>query len=198
MTADGRVAPQDGRVTTSTTSSTTSSTNSWRDVETAHPTLADAVRTRFEAFRHHILATIRADGSPRTSGIEVTFRAGELWLGSMPDARKSRDLRRDPRFALCANPGPGTDMAGGDVRISGLARWVDDPATLAHFAAEVSPPEPFDLFRVELTEIVRTTVDEPAEEIILTSWRPGYPALRLQRRGNGPAAILDSWAEADT
>ncbi|MCM3923202.1 pyridoxamine 5'-phosphate oxidase family protein [Frankia sp. AiPs1] len=184
-------------MTTPTTPSTTSSRTSWRDFESAHPTLAGTVRTRFKAFRHHILATIRADGSPRTSGIEVTFHSGDLWLGSMPAARKSRDLRRDPRFALSANPGPGTDMAGGDVRIAGLARWVDDPAALAHFAAEVSPPEPFDLFRVELTEIVRTTVDEAAEEIVLTSWRPGYPAVRVQRRGNSAADIRDTWAEAN-
>ncbi len=175
----------------------TTSTASWRDFETAHPALADTVRTRFEAFRHHILATIRADGSPRTGGIEVTFRSGELWLGSMPDARKSRDLRRDPRFALSANPGPGTDMAGGDVRIAGLARWVDDPRTLALFAEEVQPPEPFDLFCVGLTEIVRTTVDEPAEEIVLASWRPGYPAIRTQRRGNSAADIRETWTEAN-
>ncbi|KQC35084.1 MULTISPECIES: pyridoxamine 5'-phosphate oxidase family protein [unclassified Frankia] len=179
-------APQDGRVTTS-----------WRDFETAQPALANTMRTRFEAFRHHILATIRADGSPRTSGIEVTFRSGELWLGSMPAARKSRDLRRDPRFALSANPGPGTDMAGGDVRIAGFARWVDDPATQARFAEQVQPPEPFDLFRVELTEIVRTTVDEPAEEIVLASWRPGYSAVRLQRRGNNSATIHETWARAN-
>jgi hypothetical protein len=180
-----RFAAHDGRVTTS-----------WHDLETAQPAFAETVRTRFDAFRHHVLATLRADGSPRTCGIETTFRFGELWLGSMPGARKSRDLRRDPRFALSANPGPGTDMADGDVRIAGFARWTDDPAALARFAGEVSPPEPFDLFRVELSEVVRTTVDEAAGQIILTSWRPGHPALRVQRRGNGTDPVQDGWAEA--
>jgi hypothetical protein len=178
-----------------TTSSTTSSipSASWGDLERAHPDFASTVRTRFEAFRHHILATLHADGSPRTSGIETTFRAGHLWLGSMPDARKSRDLRRDPRFALSANPGPGTDMGGGDVRIAGLARWIDDPASLASFTDDVNPPEPFDLFRVDLTEIVRTTVDEAAERIVLTSWRPTYSRLRVQRRGNAYEPVEDIW-----
>ncbi|CAO5150419.1 Pyridoxamine 5'-phosphate oxidase [Frankia sp. AiPs1] len=167
---------------------------SWQDFENAQPALATTVRTRFEAFRHHVLATLRLDGAPRTSGIEATFRSGELWLGSMPGARKVADLRRDPRFELHANPGPGTDMAGGDIRIAGLARWVDDPATLARFTDEVSPPEPFALFRAEITEIVRTSVDEPAEQIVLESWRPGYPGVRVQRRGNSPEPAVERWA----
>ncbi|TFE34905.1 pyridoxamine 5'-phosphate oxidase family protein [Frankia sp. B2] len=168
-------------------------TTSWRDFEAAQPALAKTARTRFAAFRHHILATVRADGSPRTSGIETNFRFGELWLGSMPDARKSRDLRRDPRFALAANPGPGQDLAGGDIRVSGRARWINDEEVLASFATEVGPPTPFDLFRVELTEVVRTSVDEPAGEIVLESWRPGYRGVRVQRRGNGP--VRETWAE---
>ncbi|MCM3886567.1 pyridoxamine 5'-phosphate oxidase family protein [Frankia sp. R82] len=171
-------------------------TTSWQDFADIQPALAATVQARFEAFRHHVLATVRLDGAPRTSGIETTFRLGELWLGSMPGARKVADLRRDPRFSLSANPGPGTDMAGGDVRVAGLARWVADPATLAHFAEEVTPPEPFDLFRVELTEIVRTSVDEAAQEIILESWRPGYPAIRVQRRGNGSDQPVESWSAA--
>lgn len=177
------LGPHDGLVTTS-----------WGDVERAQPEFAETVRTRFEAFRHHVLATLRADGSPRTSGIETTFRFGQLWLGSMPGARKSQDLRRDPRFALSANPGPGTGMGGGDVRVAGHARWVDDPAELARFVDAVTPPEPFELFRVELTEVVRTTVDEAAEQIVLTSWRPGYPALRTQRRGNGAEPPEVTWS----
>ncbi|WP_420840649.1 pyridoxamine 5'-phosphate oxidase family protein [Candidatus Frankia nodulisporulans] len=177
------MTPQDGEVTTS-----------WQDFADAQPALEATARGRFEAFRHHVLATLRLDGSPRTSGIETTFKLGELWLGSMPGARKAVDLRRDPRFALSANPGPGTDMVGGDVRVAGLARWVDDPATLARFADAANPPEPFDLFRVELTEVVRTSVDESAQEIILESWRPGYTAIRVQRRGNGADQPAESWS----
>lgn len=168
-------------------------TASWHEFAADQPALATTVRARFEAFRHHVLATLRADGAPRTSGIETTFRAGELWLGGMPGARKSADLRRDSRFSLSANPGAGTDMLGGDVRLAGFARWTQDEATRDRFREDVKPPEPFDLFRVELTEVVRTSVDEAAGELILTSWRPGYPALRVQRRGNGPDALREEW-----
>jgi len=99
----------------------------WAALSTAEPALADTVEQRFGAFTHHVLATLRKDGSPRTSGIEVRFLDGELWLGMMPDSLKALDLRRDPRFALQANPGAGTDMGGGDVRISGRAEASNDP-----------------------------------------------------------------------
>ena len=68
---------------------------SWNEVERAAPQLAAVVQARFDAYRHKILGTLRADGSPRLSGIETTFKDGELWLGMMPDSRKAQDLRRD-------------------------------------------------------------------------------------------------------
>lgn len=46
------------------------------------------------------------------TGLEVTFLDGELWLGMMPHWRKAQDLRRDPRFAVQANPGAGDEMRG--------------------------------------------------------------------------------------
>lgn len=49
---------------------------------------------------HKTLATLRRDGSPRSSGIEATFAQGELWMGSMWRSTKALDLQRDPRFAL--------------------------------------------------------------------------------------------------
>src|ERR1044072_903497 len=82
----------------------------WAVFATAEPDLARTVEERFGAFTHHVLATLRKDGSPRTTGIEVRFLNGELWLGMMPDSLKALDLRRDPRFSLQANPGSGTEM----------------------------------------------------------------------------------------
>ncbi|WP_018503208.1 pyridoxamine 5'-phosphate oxidase family protein [Parafrankia discariae] len=155
---------------------------SWGEVEAAEPEFARAVRARFAAFRHHVLATLRADGSPRVSGLEAEFRLGELWLGGMPGARKSDDLLRDQRFALHANPGPGTDMHGGDARIAGQAGWVDDPDTRRRFVEEVHPPTPFDLFRVRITEVVRVWMDD--EEMVVETWRPDGRGLRVLRRGN--------------
>lgn len=152
---------------------------SWAEFRAQQPGLARTAEERFGRFTHHTLATLRKDGSPRTSGVETNFQHGELWFGMMPGSYKGRDLRRDPRFALQANNGEGQEMAGGDVRVSGRAVPVDDPATLGLFVEAVEPPEPFELYRVELTEVVRTTVEDGG--IALRTWTPGRP-LREQRR----------------
>ncbi len=97
-------------------------TSNWAVFVAAEPELAATVEKRFGAFTHHTLATLRKDGSPRTSGLEVRFLDGELWFGMMPDSLKALDLRRDPRFALQANPGPGTELGGGGDGSAG-GRW---------------------------------------------------------------------------
>src|SRR3954454_11307527 len=115
----------------------------WAAFRTAEPDLAATVEQRFGAFRHHVLATLRKDGSPRTTGLEVRFLDGELWLGMMPNSLKAVDLRRDPRFALQANPGDDTGLSGGDVRIGGRAFEVVDAAVKGAYVKEVEPPQPF-------------------------------------------------------
>ncbi|MBV7697133.1 pyridoxamine 5'-phosphate oxidase family protein [Streptomyces sp. TRM70350] len=152
----------------------------WASFTAAEPDLAKTVEGRFGTHIHHVLATLRKDGSPRTTGIEVRFLNGELWLGMMPDSRKALDLRRDPRFALQANPGEGTSMGGGDVRISGRAIEVEDAETKAGYGGEVEPPEPFHLFRAELTEVVRTYVEDDTY-LVVQLWKPGAPVRTLKR-----------------
>ncbi|MFD6426088.1 pyridoxamine 5'-phosphate oxidase family protein [Streptomyces sp. NPDC060198] len=156
----------------------------WADFHTAEPAFAAVVEKRFRLYRHQVLATLRRDGSPRVTGLEADFRFGEMLLGMMPHSRKALDLFRDPRFAIQANPGPDADMADGDVRVAGRAIEVTDPALLARFIAEATPPEPFHLFRVDITEVVHTGMD--GEELVVRSWHPGR-GLRTVRRGNeGP------------
>ncbi|WP_406258338.1 pyridoxamine 5'-phosphate oxidase family protein [Streptomyces nigra] len=155
-------------------------TANWSAFVTAEPEFARLVEVRFGAFTHHVLATLRKDGSPRTSGLEVRFLNGELWLGMMPDSLKALDLRRDPRFALQANPGEGQTMGGGDVRIGGRALEVDDPAQKAAYGEEVEPPEPFHLFRAELTEVVRTYVEDE-KYLVVQVWKPGGQVRVIKR-----------------
>ncbi|MFI2430420.1 pyridoxamine 5'-phosphate oxidase family protein [Streptomyces sp. NPDC018693] len=158
----------------------TSGTVGWAAFSATEPELAKIVEERFGAFTHHVLATLRKDGSPRTTGLEVRFLGGELWLGMMPDSVKVLDLRRDPRFALQANPGEGTGMGGGDVRISGRAVEVTDPAEKRAYSEEVEPPEPFHLFRTELTEVVRTYVEDD-KYLVVQVWTPGEPVRLIKR-----------------
>ncbi|MFF9480680.1 pyridoxamine 5'-phosphate oxidase family protein [Streptomyces sp. NPDC014733] len=151
----------------------------WAVAEAREPGFVREVRERFGRYRHHVLGTLRADGSPRLTGLEADFRFGELWLGMLTGSRKGADLHSDPRFALHANPGPGTDLSDGDVRVSGRAVHMTDKEVIRRYAHEVRPPEPFLLFRAEVTEIVRVAVRDAT--MIIQSWRPDE-GLRTVRR----------------
>ena len=97
----------------------------WSEVEAAAPELAARVRALFDGGRHKTIATLRADGSPRISGIECEFVDGDLRFGSMSGARKSADLLRDPRFALhgpTIHPVEGQEKDWpGEAKVSGTA-----------------------------------------------------------------------------
>jgi hypothetical protein len=58
----------------------------WQNVERAAAEFAEGVRALFDARRHESIATVRADGSPRISGIEAAFVDGEPVSGFMSNA----------------------------------------------------------------------------------------------------------------
>ena len=80
-----------------------------------------------------MLGTLRADGSPRLTGLEVHFGEGELWLAMMPDSRKADDLRRDPRFSV--HSAPDVSMVDGDAKVGGRAIAEHDETIRGRFAA---------------------------------------------------------------
>ena len=138
----------------------------WQQFADAAPDLAAPVRARLTATKHHVLATLRKNGAPRVSGTEVDFTEdGHLRLGSMANARKGEDLKRDGRFALHANPGDGS-MDGGDAKLSGLATAL---------AAEDS-----DLFDLDLREVVLTTVEN--DELVVRFWTPEGGLREIRRK----------------
>jgi hypothetical protein len=162
---------------------------SWNEVQAAEPDFAKRVEALFGAGRHKTLATLRRDGAPRISGIEATFAAGELWLGMMPRSRKEQDLRRDPRMALHSpslDPPDDPTAWGGDAKVSGRAiEETGDEQRRAFRRAQggdgQDPPGEFELFRVEIDEVVRTSVGDPADHLVIELWRPGA-GLRAMRR----------------
>lgn len=144
----------------------------WQEFAAAEPELSTVVRARLTALRHHVLATVRADGAPRVSGTEVAWYGVDLTLGSMPSARKALDLRRDARFALHGNPGEGGEPTSPDVKISGRAHEVTG-AEHEQWVATVAPPSTCShLFRLDLTEIVTTGLNADHTQLIIRSWRP--------------------------
>lgn len=127
----------------------------WHEIETDAPAFAARVRELFQARKHKTMATLRADGSPRISGIETGIGT-ELTFGSMDGSRKLADLRRDPRLALHS---PSVDPPEDDP-----GRWVGE----AKIAGRAVPTD--DGFRVDIAEVALTYLDGG---LVIESWHPG-------------------------
>jgi len=147
----------------------------WQDVELAVPEFARRVQALFDAHRHKTIATLRADGSPRISGIEAAFDDGELVFGSMPSARKGADLRRDPRFALHSatiDPVEGSEAQWpGEAKIAGRA-IATGPSTEGSDG---------DRFRADIAEVVHTHLNEQATMLVVEWWTPTLGLRKIER-----------------
>jgi hypothetical protein len=156
---------------------------SFADVESQEPEFAARVRAAFDAHAHKFLATLRADGSPRISGIEMHFVAGEPWLAGMPGSVKFADLRGDGRFALHSGSSE-PDAFDADAKLSGRATEVTDPDERARYAAAagVAPQNMgFELFRVDLDQVVLVGLNDEKNALVISSWRPSTGLTRTTR-----------------
>jgi hypothetical protein len=153
---------------------------SWNAIEQAEPEFAGRVRRLFDAGRHKTIATLRADGSPRISGIECEFAEGDLRFGSMTGARKGADLERDPRFALHGptfHPEEGKESEWpGEAKIAGRAILAGPIA-----AGEASEAPDGELFVAEITEVVITGLNAEATKLVVESWTPERGLRRVER-----------------
>jgi hypothetical protein len=151
----------------------------WTDFEAAAPELAAEVRRRLDAHTHKTLATIRRDGSPRISGTETTFRDGELWIGSMWQARKARDLQRDRRFALHSGSDEPTSWSG-DAKLSGVVEEITDPERVREVNSS-APPGPSHLFRLDITEASIVGLNDAKDKLVIEVWTPERGVRRMER-----------------
>jgi hypothetical protein len=145
---------------------------SWSDFVAEEPALAGRVRDLFSAHRHHTMATLRQDGSPRISGTEVSFEEGEMRIGIMAGAVRATDLRRDPRLAIHSHSidPPDGDQSGwpGEAKVAGRA--VEEPADGDDHA-----------IRIDLEEVVVTGLGTPADHLVIETWHPGRGCERILR-----------------
>jgi len=155
---------------------------SWMEFRAAEPELAQRVRQLFDAGRHKTIATVRADGSPRISGIECEFTESDLTFGSMTGARKGADLARDPRFALHGpnfHPEPGNEGAWpGEAKIAGRA--IPAGPVSAEADAEGDGPDG-EMFVADITEVVVTGLNDEANKLVVESWTPERGLQRVER-----------------
>lgn len=135
----------------------------WHEVEADAPEFAARVRALFQSRKHKTMATLRADGSPRISGIETQI-GEEVTFGSMEASRKLADLERDPRMALhspSVDPPEDDHRAWvGEAKISGRAVRTDDG------------------FRVDISDVALTHLDG---RLVIESWHPGRGHVRRER-----------------
>src|SRR5215204_6294249 len=138
----------------------------WAEFEAAAPELAERVRSRLDAHIHKTLATVRRDGSPRISGTESQIVDGELWIGSMWQARKALDLQRDPRFALHSGS---EDPPGwsGDAKLAGVVEEVTDPERVREINGEAAAGGPSHLFRLDLREVSTVGLDDERKALVI-------------------------------
>lgn len=143
----------------------------WHDVLTHAPDFADKVRSRFDVGTNKTIATLRKDGSPRISAIEVQFNDGEITMGMMGGSVKLRDARRDSRVAIHS---PTIEPAGepgewpGDAKVAGVL--IECPAPPG--ADTEHPGAGF--FRLDIREAALNYVGTPADHLVIESWQPAH------------------------
>ncbi len=145
---------------------------SWGAFAEASPELAARIQKRFESHLHAVMATIRADGAPRMSGMEAPIRDGHLWLGMDRNSRKAADLRRDSRFGLHSAPESG-ELKAGDARIEGTAVPADAEQLETFMRGhhhEIDDATPMALFTVGIAHAVLVRVD--GQHLVVETWTP--------------------------
>jgi hypothetical protein len=149
----------------------------WTTFTTKAPRIAEVFRRRHRATGNLcLLATLRADGSPRISPMEPSVFEDDLWLVGMPHTAKFRDLERDPRFALhTATIDP--SVGEGDAKVWGQVEHVDDRALQQRFAQRLYDDIGLDVRGQRFDQFLRAQIEGAAAVTVtdghldVTTWR---------------------------
>jgi hypothetical protein len=96
---------------------------------------------------------------------------------------KFTDLLRDPRFALHSGSDE-PDAFSADAKMSGRATAVTAAEDRSRYAAAAGvPPEHigFDLFRIDLDQVVLIALNDEKNALVISSWRPGKGLITASR-----------------
>lgn len=153
------------------------------------PEVADPIAARFAATGLGMLGTVRSDGSPRVSPIEVGPFEGRLYVGMMPGSQKHRDAVRDPRYCMVTAIADREDL-GGEGKLFGVLDAVTDPdradAILRHHAEAAG----FDADALTGSPMFELLIDRAAWQQVIDdawttlSWRDGVDGVRRRSRTN--------------
>lgn len=156
------------------------------ELESAAPTISAFLGARIEATGLCLLGTTRIDGWPRVSPLELSIIDGRIYVGSMPNAVKARDLQRDPRCCLLTTLADKDDLAG-EVKAFCRAREVTDLDEWELVRAAFREVTGFDMggpggshqFELDVESAAWQRVD--GDRWLTTSWQAGEPVRERSR-----------------
>jgi len=110
---------------------------SFSDLRTTAPEIAEPIAARFATSGLGMLGTLRRDGSPRVSPIEVALHEGRMYVGMMPGSTKHHDVERDARVSLVTAIADKDDLAG-EGKLFGVASRITVSTSLPSGRASVT------------------------------------------------------------
>lgn len=143
-------------------------TATWGEYTRAHPTNAVIVSDVFRTHPHHVIATLRKDGSPRLGGTNVFVTDEHLWVGTKSDSFRGNDLYRDSRCALYSAP-MDEHLVRPDIQIDAMAQRADEDMA-RELLSSVGQPKDAAVFLLQIRAIRILTVD--GNELVIGSWTP--------------------------
>ncbi|MET7772808.1 pyridoxamine 5'-phosphate oxidase family protein [Nocardia sp. NPDC005366] len=159
----------------------------WSEFTAQAPKIATIFERRHRATGNLcMLATLRADGSPRISPVEPRIFEGMLVIAGMPNTTKFKDLARDPRF--CLHTATVDTMVGdGDAKLFGTVTDLPDREVHRRFAQDLFEESGFDIrgeefdhfYVAELTGA--STVEVGDDTLHITIWKPGEGERVVER-----------------
>ncbi|HEY9557111.1 MAG TPA: pyridoxamine 5'-phosphate oxidase family protein [Acidimicrobiales bacterium] len=160
----------------------------FRELQTAAPAIASFAAERIADTGLCLVGTTRSDGWPRVSPMELTITDGRIYVGSMPNAVKAKDLQRDPRCCIITALADKDDLAG-EVKLFCVAREIAEEAEWerirAHFkelnGVDVGRPGDSHMFELGIEAAAWQRVE--GDEWRTTSWRAGGAIRERVRTG---------------
>jgi hypothetical protein len=158
------------------------------ELETLAPTIAEFTRQKSVDTGLSLVGTTRSDGWPRVSGWELWICEGRIYVGSMPNAVKVRDLRRDPRCCIVTPLADKDDLAG-EAKLFCVAREVEDPEEWERARRTFEKERGFDMGPPGGSHLLEMSITGAAfqrvvgEDFRTTSWAEGGPVRERSRTG---------------
>ena len=167
---------------------------SFDDFLTAAPDIAGPVLDRLTSTGIGLLGTVRRDGSPRVSPVEVGLHDGRLALGMMPGSAKLADVRRDPRACLLT-PVADRTATGGEGKLFGRIEEVRGGDADRLLRARVDRLDGVELEDLAASPVFELRIGAAAWQHVdgdawdTRSWSVGSPVRHRRREGATGEAV---------